>query len=542
LLLEDMAGARPGDQIAGCTPEHARAAVVNLAGLHGPTWCDETLRSADWLWGDPEATSQILEPFLQVAADGFEARFLSELDDDERAVLAASRELLVPWVAAAGERFAVVHGDYRLDNLLFPTDDPSGVAAVDWQTVGLGPPGRDLAYFLATSLRTEDRRRHEADLLETYHQALGEQGSRATASRTAGPTTAWACSTVPDHPAGAPDGHGHRPGRRDVQGDVAALLTPSSTWARSTPSAPPSAGPERPVPRVLRSPTGYTGAVAPRPDVPETLPATTAGADPDHGGGESPAWSAPRSRAAGRAGTASAAGVGDAAERAARALARRVVAGAATRRHALSDRASLARALSEKPHTPAIASAAAAAVGLRFLTRYKGLGVLAKRTPMWLLATAVPTLVASVTRGADELGMVAAHLIHRARAEGIEPDLERVRRAAVQIVSHRTVDPTASPATAPWPCNGCAAPRGPPCRSRRASPPPTPRASRRPRPSSTPARSRSSRPPKAAPGTGRPPGSARRRPPARGGGRHPSSTSSRPRGSRADTVAERAWM
>jgi hypothetical protein len=64
---------------------------------------------------------------------------------------------------------------------------------------------------------------------------------------------------------------------------------------------------------------------------------------------------------------------------------------------------------------------------------------------MWLLATAVPTLVASVTRGADELGMVAAHLIHRARAEGIEPDLERVRRAAVQIVSHRTVDPDSEP-------------------------------------------------------------------------------------------------
>jgi hypothetical protein len=176
LLLEDMAGARPGDQIAGCTPDHARAAVVNLAGLHGPTWCDESLRSADWLWGDPEASSRILGPFLAIAADGFEARFLSELDDDERAVLVASRELLVPWLVAGGERFAVVHGDYRLDNLLFPTDDPRGVAAVDWQTVGLGPPGRDLAYFLATSLSTEDRRSHEADLLETYRRALADHG------------------------------------------------------------------------------------------------------------------------------------------------------------------------------------------------------------------------------------------------------------------------------------------------------------------------------------------------------------------------------
>jgi hypothetical protein len=149
--------------------------------------------------------------------------------------------------------------------------------------------------------------------------------------------------------------------------------------------------------------------------------------------------------AAGRATTASATGVGDAVERAARALSRRVVAGAATRRDPLPDRSSLARALSEKPPTPAIVGAAAAAVGLRFLTRYRGLRVLAKRTPMWLLVTAVPTLVASVTRGADELGMVSAHLIHRARAEGIEPDLERVRRAAVQIVSHRVVDPDIEP-------------------------------------------------------------------------------------------------
>jgi hypothetical protein len=176
LLLEDMAGSRPGDQIAGCTPEHAYAAVVNLAGLHGPTWCDEALRSASWLWGDPKGSSEILAPFLAIAADGFEARFAAELTEDEQVVLAASRELLVPWLLAGGERFAVTHGDYRLDNLLFPEDDPTGVAAVDWQTVGLGPPGRDLAYFLATSLSPEDRRRHEADLLADYHRALADHG------------------------------------------------------------------------------------------------------------------------------------------------------------------------------------------------------------------------------------------------------------------------------------------------------------------------------------------------------------------------------
>jgi hypothetical protein len=146
-----------------------------------------------------------------------------------------------------------------------------------------------------------------------------------------------------------------------------------------------------------------------------------------------------------KAGTISAARIGDTLEQAGRALARRVVANSSTRRNPLADRSSLARALSEKPPSPAIAGAAAAAVGVKFLTRFKRLGGLAKRTPMWLLAAAVPALVASVTRGADELGMVSAHLIHRARAQGVEPDLDRVRRAAVQIVSHRIVDPDAEP-------------------------------------------------------------------------------------------------
>ncbi len=41
--------------------------------------------------------------------------------------------------------------------------------------------------------------------------------------------------------------------------------------------------------------------------------------------------------------------------------------------------------------------------------------------------------------------MVASHLVHRARAEGVEPDIERVRRAAVQIVSRRPIDPETEP-------------------------------------------------------------------------------------------------
>jgi hypothetical protein len=146
-----------------------------------------------------------------------------------------------------------------------------------------------------------------------------------------------------------------------------------------------------------------------------------------------------------KAGTISVSGVTETLERAARSLSRRVVADAESRRPPIGDRAALAKALATKPPAPALAGATAAALALRFARRFKPLKGLAKRSPVWLLATAVPALVASVARGADELGMVASHLIHRARAAGVEPDPERVRRAAVQIVSHKPVDPEVEP-------------------------------------------------------------------------------------------------
>ena len=172
LVLEDLAGARQGDQIAGCPIDHAEAALVNLAGLHGPTWGDAELAARSWLGRDDAITAEFMDPVLGMAADAFAERFAAELDPAEAAVLEAARELLAEWMFDDGERVAVLHGDYRLDNLLFPVDDPAGVAAVDWQTASMGPPGRDVAFFLSTCLEVEDRRRHERDLIAAYHRAL----------------------------------------------------------------------------------------------------------------------------------------------------------------------------------------------------------------------------------------------------------------------------------------------------------------------------------------------------------------------------------
>jgi hypothetical protein len=146
-----------------------------------------------------------------------------------------------------------------------------------------------------------------------------------------------------------------------------------------------------------------------------------------------------------RARTVSVAALAEALESAARRLTRRVVADAVGGRDELADEARLRASLDAAPRVPAIGSATTAAMALRLSRRFRHLNFLAKRTPAFLLATAVPAVVASVSRGADELNMVAAHLVHRAHAAGVEPDLERVRRVAVQILSHHAVDPDTEP-------------------------------------------------------------------------------------------------
>jgi hypothetical protein len=151
----------------------------------------------------------------------------------------------------------------------------------------------------------------------------------------------------------------------------------------------------------------------------------------------------------GRAGSASMGAVADAVEGAGRALTRKMVSNAVTSPRAMPDRQKLERALAERPVSPALAGATVAALGLRLAGRVRRLGFIARRTPMWLLATAVPALLASVARGADELGLIASHLVLRARTKGVEPDPERVRRVAVQIASRRTVDPEQEPKHGP---------------------------------------------------------------------------------------------
>ncbi|AQT81687.1 aminoglycoside phosphotransferase [Mycolicibacterium litorale] len=175
LLLADQAPAVQGDQIAGCDVAEARLAVRALAGLHGPTWCDPQWQSFEGLVMSI-AGEDAIRGFGDIAkmAGGITVDKLgSKLSDADTETLVAAMALVTPWLLSAPDRFALLHGDYRLDNLLF---DGERVSVVDWQTMGVGLAARDLAYFTGTSLEPALRADAESALVAEYHRVLLDTG------------------------------------------------------------------------------------------------------------------------------------------------------------------------------------------------------------------------------------------------------------------------------------------------------------------------------------------------------------------------------
>ncbi len=174
LLLEDLAPAVQGDQLAGCPPEVAVVAVDELVKLHAPRWGDPTLARLEWLAKDPEAGRLFLSAMLPMFWAGFQERYADRLGPDVHEVGGALFAALDRYLADTGAPTTVVHGDYRLDNLLFGDHLP--VAVVDWQTCSVGPATSDVAYFIGAGLLPDVRREVEADLVRRYHDGLVAAG------------------------------------------------------------------------------------------------------------------------------------------------------------------------------------------------------------------------------------------------------------------------------------------------------------------------------------------------------------------------------
>ncbi len=177
LLLEDLAPAQQGDQLRGCSAGQAQIALQELVKLHASHWGDRTLADIEWLHGDKAANHQFLAALLPGLWEGFRDRYATDVTADViRAGTVLFSEIEAYLLADPGP-LTVVHGDYRLDNLLF--DAAQGgvpVAVVDWQLCTDGPGMNDVAYFIGSGLVADERRSVEADLVRGYHTELTAAG------------------------------------------------------------------------------------------------------------------------------------------------------------------------------------------------------------------------------------------------------------------------------------------------------------------------------------------------------------------------------
>ncbi|HEX2850232.1 MAG TPA: phosphotransferase [Acidimicrobiales bacterium] len=177
ILLDDMAPAEQGDQIAGCTAEQADAALVELAELHASRWGDPTLEAIPWLnrgaAGSGGGSGADAGGFLAMFVPPFLERYETMLDDDTVALVRRFPSFAGAYLSERERPWTVVHGDFRLDNLLFGRER---VAVVDWQTVTVGPALADVAYFLGASLPSEVRRAEEERLVRGYHERMTAAG------------------------------------------------------------------------------------------------------------------------------------------------------------------------------------------------------------------------------------------------------------------------------------------------------------------------------------------------------------------------------
>ncbi|MGA8546404.1 MAG: phosphotransferase [Mycobacterium sp.] len=173
VLLGDANPAVVGDEIRGATIAQAQLAVTQLARLQGPLLGDTTLAEAPWLRRD----TPLNQGLITALYTGFVDRYGDQIARQHRTVcerLVGGFDAYLAAEAAEDRMHGLVHGDYRLDNMLFGAagaDRP--LTVVDWQTVTWAPAMTDLAYFIGCALPEAERRTHYDALLQAYHAALG---------------------------------------------------------------------------------------------------------------------------------------------------------------------------------------------------------------------------------------------------------------------------------------------------------------------------------------------------------------------------------
>ncbi len=124
-------------KLPGCAPEH-RAALYDafgagMARLHQVDF--EAVGLGDWARPGDFIDRQL-------------GRFIKQYRAAETGRISAMEELIsaLPGLAPPNRRTAIVHGDFKLGNMIFHPEAPRLMAVLDWELATIGDPLADLAF------------------------------------------------------------------------------------------------------------------------------------------------------------------------------------------------------------------------------------------------------------------------------------------------------------------------------------------------------------------------------------------------------------
>ncbi len=176
LLMEDLGPARQGNQLASCDFEDARSAMQQAAKLHGGSWGRPELISAEFIQPNPRVTAMTQALYPQSTAT-FVERYAQAIPPQLMDIVRRLGEMSEPLFQRKDEPLCLVHGDFRLDNMMFDIKGGAEpLAIVDWQTLRPGNGVEDIGYFLGAGTGAELRRSGEQELLQLYRDEMANHG------------------------------------------------------------------------------------------------------------------------------------------------------------------------------------------------------------------------------------------------------------------------------------------------------------------------------------------------------------------------------
>jgi len=181
LLLEDLAPARNGNWVAGCSVAEAERAVRALAALHAAWWQHPQLEELRWLALRSFVSVEQAPTIFEQAWEPFLANCGVHVAEEILQTGAWLKQYLGRLCAYLYQEppCTLIHNDYQADNLFFAGAGPTqALIVIDWQLVTRGRAALDVASFVAGHLEPRDRRDHEGRLLHSYHTLLVDSGVR----------------------------------------------------------------------------------------------------------------------------------------------------------------------------------------------------------------------------------------------------------------------------------------------------------------------------------------------------------------------------